>query len=195
MAFSTPDIFLRHFLVFLSCERARNARNFQSNFFYLDYSVISAFILKCMFLIRLFPTDWRLITTWSNKLTSSVSVCQSLCTFISAGSKFAQLQCLWRTKDSNQVSALSWSLAIYTTLSECSCNTTQHNTTQPKPSVPVDESHVHALLQLPCIVLLRKDKQMISVWEVLVNPEDRVMVLSRPPLSLFVLINWAVFVC
>jgi hypothetical protein len=130
VAFSTPDIFLRHFLVFLSCERARNARNFQSNFFYLDYSVISAFILKCMFLIRLFPTDWRLITTWSNKLTSSVSVCQSLCTFISAGSKFAQLQCLWRTKDSNQVSALSWSLAIYTTLSECSCNTTQLNPNQ-----------------------------------------------------------------
>ncbi|XP_059907884.1 solute carrier family 66 member 3 [Gadus macrocephalus] len=59
-----------------------------------------------------FIVGWKLITVqkWI------IDLAMSLCTFISAGSKFAQLQCLWRTKDSNQVSALSWSLAIYTTL-------------------------------------------------------------------------------
>uniref|UniRef100_A0A1A7ZBS7 PQ loop repeat containing 3 n=1 Tax=Nothobranchius furzeri TaxID=105023 RepID=A0A1A7ZBS7_NOTFU len=39
---------------------------------------------------------------------------QSLCTFISAASKFAQLQCLWSSKDAGQVSALSWAMATYT---------------------------------------------------------------------------------
>lgn len=43
---------------------------------------------------------------------------QSLCTFISAGSKFAQLQCLWRSKDAGQVSALSWGMATYTCMGE-----------------------------------------------------------------------------
>ncbi|XP_052429008.1 solute carrier family 66 member 3-like [Carassius gibelio] len=45
-------------------------------------------------------------------------VSQSLCTFISAGSKLAQLQCLWHSKDSGQVSgcALTWALATYTCL-------------------------------------------------------------------------------
>lgn len=43
---------------------------------------------------------------------------QSLCTFISAGSKFAQLQCLWQSKDSGQVSALSWGMATYTCFGE-----------------------------------------------------------------------------
>ncbi|KAG7226191.1 hypothetical protein INR49_014286 [Caranx melampygus] len=32
----------------------------------------------------------------------------------SAASKFAQLQCLWRSKDAGQVSALSWGMATYT---------------------------------------------------------------------------------
>ncbi|KAK0132559.1 PQ-loop repeat-containing protein 3 [Merluccius polli] len=59
-----------------------------------------------------FVVGWRLLTVqkWI------IDLAMSLCTFISAGSKFAQLQCLWRSKDSGQVSALSWSLAIYTTL-------------------------------------------------------------------------------
>ncbi|XP_075856667.1 solute carrier family 66 member 3-like [Microcebus murinus] len=38
----------------------------------------------------------------------------NLCTFISAASKFAQLQCLWKTRDSGAVSALTWSLSAYT---------------------------------------------------------------------------------
>lgn len=41
---------------------------------------------------------------------------QGLCTFISAASKLAQLQCLWRTKEAEQVSALTWAMASYTCL-------------------------------------------------------------------------------
>ncbi|KAI4875589.1 hypothetical protein NFI96_025458, partial [Prochilodus magdalenae] len=37
----------------------------------------------------------------------------SLCTFISASSRFAQLQCLWQTKDAGQVSALTWAMSTY----------------------------------------------------------------------------------
>lgn len=59
-----------------------------------------------------FLVGWRLLTLQS----WVVDLAMSLCLFISAGSKLAQLQCLWRTKDSDQVSALSWSLAIYTSL-------------------------------------------------------------------------------
>ena len=39
---------------------------------------------------------------------------QNLCTFISAASKCAQLQYLWKSRDSGAVSALTWSLASYT---------------------------------------------------------------------------------
>ncbi|XP_072551910.1 solute carrier family 66 member 3-like [Salminus brasiliensis] len=38
----------------------------------------------------------------------------SLCTFMSASSRFAQLQCLWQTKDAGQVSALTWAMSTYT---------------------------------------------------------------------------------
>ncbi|XP_040478726.1 solute carrier family 66 member 3 isoform X3 [Ursus maritimus] len=38
----------------------------------------------------------------------------NLSTFISTASKFAQLQYLWKTRDSGAVSALTWSLASYT---------------------------------------------------------------------------------
>ncbi|XP_039897670.1 solute carrier family 66 member 3 isoform X2 [Simochromis diagramma] len=57
-----------------------------------------------------FVGGWRLLTLekWI------IDLAMSLCTFISAASKFAQLQCLWRSKDSRQVSALSWALATYT---------------------------------------------------------------------------------
>lgn len=43
-----------------------------------------------------------------------VDLAMSLCTLISAASKLAQLQCLWRSKDAGQVSALTWLLAVYT---------------------------------------------------------------------------------
>ncbi|XP_060114128.1 solute carrier family 66 member 3 [Heteronotia binoei] len=43
-----------------------------------------------------------------------VDLAMNLSTLISAASKFAQLRCLWQTKDSGQVSTLTWSLATYT---------------------------------------------------------------------------------
>ncbi|XP_053443299.1 solute carrier family 66 member 3 isoform X2 [Nycticebus coucang] len=42
-----------------------------------------------------------------------IDLAMNLCTFISAASKFAQLQCLWKTRDSGAVSALTWSLSAY----------------------------------------------------------------------------------
>uniref|UniRef100_A0A672PNC2 PQ-loop repeat-containing protein 3-like n=1 Tax=Sinocyclocheilus grahami TaxID=75366 RepID=A0A672PNC2_SINGR len=60
----------------------------------------------------LFVGGWQLLTAqkWV------IDLAMSLCTVISAGSKLAQLQCLWRSKDSGQVSALTWALATYTCL-------------------------------------------------------------------------------
>ncbi|KAK7905241.1 hypothetical protein WMY93_017848 [Mugilogobius chulae] len=58
----------------------------------------------------LFVGGWRLLTV--DKLV--IDTAMSLCTFISAASKFAQLQCLWKSKDAGQVSALTWALATYT---------------------------------------------------------------------------------
>lgn len=43
---------------------------------------------------------------------------QNLCTVISAASKFAQLQHLWKLKDSEAVSALTWGLSAYTCASK-----------------------------------------------------------------------------
>ncbi|KAF3701488.1 PQ-loop repeat-containing protein 3 Precursor [Channa argus] len=53
---------------------------------------------------------WRLLTVekWI------IDLAMSLCTFISAASKLAQLQCLWKSKDAGQVSALTWAMATYT---------------------------------------------------------------------------------
>ncbi|XP_061553214.1 solute carrier family 66 member 3 isoform X2 [Phycodurus eques] len=58
----------------------------------------------------------RRIMTTRRQLTWNIqfSLLKNLCTFISAASKFAQLQCLWRSKDAGQVSALTWALATYT---------------------------------------------------------------------------------
>lgn len=58
----------------------------------------------------LFVGGWRLLTV--DKLI--IDTAMSLCTLISAASKFAQLQCLWKSKDAGQVSALTWALATYT---------------------------------------------------------------------------------
>ncbi|XP_075057535.1 solute carrier family 66 member 3 [Mixophyes fleayi] len=43
-----------------------------------------------------------------------IDLALNLCTVISASSKFLQLQHLWRTQDSGQVSALTWGMATYT---------------------------------------------------------------------------------
>ncbi|KAG9339666.1 hypothetical protein JZ751_023312 [Albula glossodonta] len=58
----------------------------------------------------MFVGGWQLLTLqgWI------IDLAMSLCTFISAGSKFAQLQCLWRSKDSATVSAASWTMSFYT---------------------------------------------------------------------------------
>ncbi|XP_035271083.1 solute carrier family 66 member 3 [Anguilla anguilla] len=59
-----------------------------------------------------FVGGWQLLTVqkWI------IDLAMSLCTLISAASKFAQLQCMWQAKDSGQVSALSWGMATYTCL-------------------------------------------------------------------------------
>uniref|UniRef100_A0A8C7XYN7 Solute carrier family 66 member 3 n=1 Tax=Oryzias sinensis TaxID=183150 RepID=A0A8C7XYN7_9TELE len=58
----------------------------------------------------LFVGGWRLLTLkkWI------IDLAMSLCTFISAASKFAQLQCLWSSKDAAQVSTSTWAMATYT---------------------------------------------------------------------------------
>lgn len=60
--------------------------------------------------IFVFVGGWRLLTLDKWIIDSAMSVC----TFISAASKFLQLQCLWKSKDAGQVSALTWALATYT---------------------------------------------------------------------------------
>ncbi|NWH71037.1 PQLC3 protein, partial [Piaya cayana] len=47
-----------------------------------------------------------------------IDLAMNLCTLISAASKLAQLRCLWQTKDSGEVSALTWSLSAYTCASK-----------------------------------------------------------------------------
>ncbi|XP_058879611.1 solute carrier family 66 member 3-like isoform X1 [Acipenser ruthenus] len=66
----------------------------------------------CLLPAVLFVAVWPLITfqKWI------IDLAMSLCTFISAASKFAQLQCLWEIRDAGQVSALTWGMAIYTSL-------------------------------------------------------------------------------
>ncbi|XP_071776315.1 solute carrier family 66 member 3-like [Centroberyx gerrardi] len=60
----------------------------------------------------LFVCGWQLLTVqgWIIDMVMSVS------TFISASSKFVQLQSLWQSQDSSQVSALSWGMSTYTCL-------------------------------------------------------------------------------
>ncbi|XP_072313640.1 solute carrier family 66 member 3 [Eucyclogobius newberryi] len=70
----------------------------------------SGCLRQSLIYIFLFVGGWRLLTV--DKLV--IDTAMSLCTFISAASKFAQLQCLWKSKDAGQVSALTWALATYT---------------------------------------------------------------------------------
>ncbi|XP_032357169.1 solute carrier family 66 member 3 [Etheostoma spectabile] len=74
----------------------------------------------------LFVGGWRLLTVekWI------IDLAMSLCTFISAASKLAQLQCLWRSKDAGQVSALSWALATYTCMARIYTTTVTTGDTQ-----------------------------------------------------------------
>ncbi|XP_036191218.1 solute carrier family 66 member 3 isoform X2 [Myotis myotis] len=91
---------------------------------YLEYPILIAqdfVLLLCVFrfsgnvyraapYVALFVTSWFLLTLQKWIIDLAVN----LCTFISAASKFAQLQCLWKTQDSGAVSVLTWGLASYT---------------------------------------------------------------------------------
>ncbi|NXX75928.1 PQLC3 protein, partial [Urocolius indicus] len=95
---------------------------------YLEYPIIIAqdvvlllFILhfsgnmkRALFYAVTFVGGWYMLTLqkWI------IDLAMNLCTFISAASKLAQLQCLWQTKDSGQVSALTWSMSAYTCASK-----------------------------------------------------------------------------
>ncbi|XP_032999001.1 solute carrier family 66 member 3 [Lacerta agilis] len=58
----------------------------------------------------IFVAGWYMLTLqkWI------VDLAMNLSTVISAASKLVQLRSLWRTRDSGQVSATTWSLAVYT---------------------------------------------------------------------------------
>ncbi|XP_031540639.1 solute carrier family 66 member 3 [Vicugna pacos] len=91
---------------------------------YLEYPILIAqdlILLLCVFhfngdvkraapYIALYVSSWFILTLQKWIL----DLAMNLCTFISAASKFAQLQYLWKTRDSGAVSALTWGLASYT---------------------------------------------------------------------------------
>ncbi|KAM6367110.1 LOW QUALITY PROTEIN: solute carrier family 66 member 3 [Alca torda] len=65
---------------------------------------------RALFYAVTFWGGWYLLTLrkWY------IDLAMNLWTFISAASKLTQLRCLWQTKDSGQVSALTWSMSAYT---------------------------------------------------------------------------------
>uniref|UniRef100_A0A8C5JY57 Solute carrier family 66 member 3 n=1 Tax=Jaculus jaculus TaxID=51337 RepID=A0A8C5JY57_JACJA len=91
---------------------------------YLEYPILIAqdiILLLCVFhfngnvkqavpYIAAFVASWFILSLqkWI------IDLAMNLCTFISAASKFAQLQCLWKAQDSEAVSALTWGLSAYT---------------------------------------------------------------------------------
>lgn len=91
---------------------------------YLEYPILIAqdvILLLCVFhfngsvyrvapYLALFVAAWFVLTLqkWI------IDLAMNFCTLISAASKFAQLQCLWTSRDSGAVSALTWVLASYT---------------------------------------------------------------------------------
>ncbi|XP_037007688.2 solute carrier family 66 member 3 [Artibeus jamaicensis] len=91
---------------------------------YLEYPILIAqdvILLLCVFhfngsvyrvapYLALFVASWFVLTLqkWI------IDLAMNFCTLISAASKFAQLQCLWKSRDSGAVSTLTWVLASYT---------------------------------------------------------------------------------
>uniref|UniRef100_UPI004038BA11 solute carrier family 66 member 3-like n=1 Tax=Callospermophilus lateralis TaxID=76772 RepID=UPI004038BA11 len=91
---------------------------------YLEYPILIAqdvALLLCVFYFNgnmkqaapymaVFVSSWFILSLqkWI------IDLAMNLCTFISAASKFAQLQYLWKVQDSGAVSALTWGLAAYT---------------------------------------------------------------------------------
>ncbi|XP_042747899.1 solute carrier family 66 member 3 [Lagopus muta] len=91
---------------------------------YLEYPIIIAQDVILLLLILHFSGNMKqallyAVTFWGGwyMLTLRrwiIDLAMNLCTLISAASKLAQLQCLWQSKDSGQVSALTWSMSAYT---------------------------------------------------------------------------------
>ncbi|XP_023055032.1 solute carrier family 66 member 3 isoform X2 [Piliocolobus tephrosceles] len=91
---------------------------------YLEYPILIAqdvILLLCIFhfngnVKQATPYIAVLVSSWFVLALQKwiIDLAMNLCTFISAASKFAQLQCLWKTRDSGTVSALTWSLSSYT---------------------------------------------------------------------------------
>ncbi|NWQ68804.1 PQLC3 protein, partial [Neopipo cinnamomea] len=91
---------------------------------YLEYPIIiaqDAILLLCilhfygktkraLFFAVIFGGGWYMLTLrkWI------IDLAMNLCTFINAASKLVQLWCLWQTRDSGEVSALTWSMSAYT---------------------------------------------------------------------------------
>ncbi|XP_004609417.1 solute carrier family 66 member 3 isoform X1 [Sorex araneus] len=91
---------------------------------YLEYPILiiqDLVLLLCVFhfngnVKRAAPYVILLVVSWFVLTLQKwiIDTAMNLCTFISAASKFAQLQYLWKTGDSGAVSALTWILASYT---------------------------------------------------------------------------------
>ncbi|KAK2493508.1 hypothetical protein MC885_021539 [Smutsia gigantea] len=91
---------------------------------YLEYPILIAqdiVLLLCVFhfngnVKRAAPYIAMLVSSWFVLTLQKwiIDLALNLCTFISAASKIAQLQYLWKTADSGAVSVLTWSLASYT---------------------------------------------------------------------------------
>ncbi|NXP63717.1 PQLC3 protein, partial [Chloropsis cyanopogon] len=95
---------------------------------YLEYPIVIAqdvILLYCimyfngkvrraLFYAVIFWVSWYLLTLqkWI------IDLAMNLCTFVSAASKLVQLQHLWESKDSGQVSALTWGMSVYTSASK-----------------------------------------------------------------------------
>ncbi|XP_074751735.1 solute carrier family 66 member 3 isoform X2 [Athene noctua] len=92
---------------------------------YLEYPIIIAQDVILLLLILRFSGNMKqalfyAVTFWGGWYVLTlrkwiIDLAMNLCTFISAASKLAQLRCLWQTKDSGQVSALTWT-RIFTTV-------------------------------------------------------------------------------
>ncbi|OXB84412.1 UNVERIFIED_CONTAM: hypothetical protein H355_010839 [Colinus virginianus] len=95
---------------------------------YLEYPIIIAQDVILLLLILHFTGNMKqallyAVTFWGGWYTLTlrrwiIDLAMNLCTLISAASKLAQLRCLWHTKDSGQVSALTWSMSAYTCASK-----------------------------------------------------------------------------
>ncbi|KAM5316165.1 solute carrier family 66 member 3 [Glossophaga mutica] len=91
---------------------------------YLEYPILIAqdvILLLCVFhfngsVYRVVPYLALFAASWFGLTLQKwiIDLAMHFCTVISAASKFAQLQCLWKSRDSGAVSALTWVLASYT---------------------------------------------------------------------------------